>query len=138
MSAYRTETTEFQDEQCLIEALQGMGLHPKVHAQAVQLEDYVGKKRPETAEIVISRKEVPGASNEIGFKRQADGTFQAIASAYDQKTWKKWRPALTRDYSERRAMKLARSKGMAFVRRESKTENGKTNVKLIFQVAKQQ
>lgn len=138
MSAYRTEQTEFHDQECLAEALQGMGLQPKVHANAVQLEDYVGKKRPETAEIVISRKNVPGASNEIGFKRQTDGSFQAIVSQYDQRTWKKWQPSLKRDYAERKAIKMARGKGMKFVRKDTTPVNGKPHTKLIFQAASNQ
>lgn len=68
---------------CLKLALLDMGFseHQLVeHTKAQQLEGYRGDKRAETAELVIPRRYVGGAANDIGFKMQEDGTYQAIIS----------------------------------------------------------
>jgi hypothetical protein len=49
-----------------------------------QLEGYQGDKRKERAHIILPRKQVGGAANDIGFVRGADGKFSATISAYDQ------------------------------------------------------
>lgn len=54
------------------------------HKSAVNLEGFGGDKREQTAEIVIPRRAVGGAANDIGFKLQEDGTYEAIISEYDQ------------------------------------------------------
>jgi hypothetical protein len=52
--------------------------------QARQLEGYEGRLRDQTAEIIIPRSAVGGAANDIGFKLQSDGTYEAIISQYDR------------------------------------------------------
>jgi hypothetical protein len=83
MSAYREQKTSINDAQCLMTALQAKGFKPVRHTAAVQLEGYHGDRRQQTAEIVIPRAQVGSASNDIGFKLQANGNYTAIISAFD-------------------------------------------------------
>ena len=87
ISEYHSVDVEFQDEQCLVEALNEVGWTCDVHATPVNLEGYQGDKRSQKAHIVIPRKVVGGASNDIGFERQANGKYEVHVSAYDKGNW---------------------------------------------------
>lgn len=83
MSHYNKIKTKLKCKASLVKALAKMGFDKEkiqVHDTAVHLEGWHGEQRPETAEIVLPRKHVGGAANDIGFKKQADGTFEAIIS----------------------------------------------------------
>lgn len=56
------------------------------HEQATNLEGYAGDKREDLAEIIIPRRHVGGAANDIGFKLNEDGSYGAIISAYDSRS----------------------------------------------------
>ncbi len=101
-----------------------MGFHPQVSEKAQQLEGYHGDKRKQTAEIIIPRKQVGGASNDVGFKRNADGTFTAIISDYDQSSNfnLKKQQELKRIYTEKKAMKEAKANGLKFVGKKTVTD----------------
>lgn len=85
-SHYTKCRTKVKDKASLIKALEDMGFVNKmqVHEAAQQLEGYKGDKRSQTAEIIIPRRHVGGAANDIGFKLQNDGTWEAIISEYDR------------------------------------------------------
>lgn len=73
----------------MVKALQDMGFTADMirHTeQAQHLEGYQGDKRAQTAEIIIPRRHVGGAANDIGFKLQEDGTYEAIISDYDSRS----------------------------------------------------
>lgn len=87
MSHYTKVKTKLRNQAALVKALMDMGFTKEqiqVHEQAVNLEGYAGDKRKDTAEIVIPRRAVGGAANDIGFKLQEDGTYGAIISQYDR------------------------------------------------------
>ena len=87
MSHYTEIKTAFKDQAALIDALVEIGFARgsiEVHEAPVTLYGHHGDERPERAEIVIRRHYLSIASNDIGFARQADGTFQAIISEYDE------------------------------------------------------
>jgi hypothetical protein len=84
MSAYHDFQTEFNDQECLVAGLQAVGYNPNVYEVAQQLEGYHGDKRQQTAEIIVPRSQVGCASNDLGFKKQVDGTFSAIISDFDR------------------------------------------------------
>ena len=84
MSLYRERKTKINDARALEEALKQKGFSPLRHSQPVPLEGYMGDKRKDTAEIIIPRQQVGRASNDIGFKRQEDGSFAAIISDFDK------------------------------------------------------
>lgn len=88
MSHYTKIKTKLTSTAALLQALKDMGFGEaqlNVHKEAQHLQGYSGDSRPETAEIIIPRKSVGGASNDIGFKLQEDGTYEAIISDYDKR-----------------------------------------------------
>lgn len=104
-----------------------MGYHPQVSEKPQQLEGYHGDKRSQTAEIIIPRKQVGGASNDVGFKKNADGSYTAIVSDYDQGSENsnfglKKQKELKRIYTEKKAMKEAKANGLKFVGKKTVTD----------------
>lgn len=102
MSHYSICATKITNKENLVKALEDLGFKGKVnvHDVAQQLEGYQGDKREQTAEVVIPRKYVGGAANDIGFKMQADGTFQAIISDYDKRRYnKEWLDKLAQRFA---------------------------------------
>ncbi len=88
MSHYTTIKTRLTDTKALLEALAELGFKQiEVHEQAQPLYGYRGDQRSLTAEIIIRRKFVGTASNDIGFKRQAGGIFEAIISDFDHRKY---------------------------------------------------
>lgn len=85
MSHYTKCKTSISDKDCLVRALEDLGFKGKleVHDTPQNLFGYQGDMRKDTAEIVIRRQHVGGASNDIGFKLQEDGTYGGVISEYD-------------------------------------------------------
>jgi Protein of unknown function (DUF1257) len=119
-----------------VEAIKEMGYHPQVSEKAQHLEGYHGDQRQQTAEIIIKRREVGGASNDVGFKRNADGTFTAIISDYDKSATfnAKKQQQLKCIYTEKVAMKQAKNNGLKFVGKKTvnDTKTGKPVQRLQF------
>lgn len=131
MSAYTENKTTFTDAEMLAQCLREQGYERvEIHSQAVTLYDWHGQPRPQTAEVVIRRKYIDSLANDIGFKRQADGTFAVIISEYDSgKQNEKWMAQVKTRYITHGARKIAAKKGLRFL---GQTEvNGK--VKLRFE-----
>lgn len=117
MSKYTENQTEYRDSALLVECLQEMGIKQvDVHKTAQPLIGYHGDKRAETAEIIIPRKVVGRASNDIGFKLGANGSYTAIISEYDSATGydAKWQAKLKATYAERGIIQKAKQKGCTF------------------------
>ncbi len=86
MSHFVECRTEFRDPQALVAALVESGFQEsqiEVHQEAVPLYGYQGDVRPQRAHIVIRRQHVGQAANDVGWERQADGTYRAWISEYD-------------------------------------------------------
>ncbi len=133
MSAYHEyANVPFKDKAALIEALceirtrHGLagswtvGRDILVSEEAATLYDYCGKKRPQTAEIVIPGKARPGATrnsvgdaaNDIGFKLNADGSYTPIISEYDHGYYSNdWMNELKAIYVEKVVTVQAKKKG---------------------------
>jgi hypothetical protein len=106
ISEYHEVEIKFKDENILLESLKEMGYNPKVHNEATSLYGYQGDKREQKAHIVIPRKQVGGASNDVGFERTKKG-FTLHASEYD----KQWRSGnkiktLNKTYTEKKLKKV--------------------------------
>jgi hypothetical protein len=104
MSHYTRVKTQLKSTLALMQALADLGFGPeKIKHDTTgkqHLEGYEGKMREQTAEIIIPRKHVGGASNDIGFQLQEDGTYEAIISEYDKRRYdKKWVGKLTQRYA---------------------------------------
>lgn len=131
MSAYREQQTQFKDEKLLVECLRAVFSEVQLHSLAVQLEGYRGDKRSQTAEIVIPRRR-GSASNDIGFKRQADGSFAAIISEYDSHTYgAEFMRKLKLSYTESFYKKQAAKAGLRTISRKS--ADGKLRIQFIKQ-----
>lgn len=85
MSHYTVLRTQFVDAAALVKALADLGFaEVEVHEKPKHLRGWLGGVRLDSAEIIIRRKYVGKASNDIGFKRQPDGTYTAIISEFDR------------------------------------------------------
>lgn len=88
MSKYLTFTdVVFTNQALLLAALAELGYAEVEQGEALPLYGYQGDERMERAQLVIRRKHVGAASNDLGFRRTAEG-FVPIISEYDQRTLK--------------------------------------------------
>ena len=101
MSHFTKLRTRITDADGLVKALSDAGFKEvETRETAQHLYGYQGDMRPQTAEVIVRRKYVGHASNDIGFKRQTDGTFEAIISGYDRRRYsQKWLDRLTQRYA---------------------------------------
>ena len=74
-----------KDRRLLLAALADLGYTEVEEGDALPLYGYQGDRRPETAEIVVRRRYLGAASNDLGFARTPDG-YVPIVSEYDQRT----------------------------------------------------
>ncbi len=111
MSKYMTFTdTAFKDRECLLKALQECGYAETEEGAAVSLYGYRGDKREETAQIVVRRKFIGSASNDLGFRKTENG-YVPVISEYDQRYMMqgKFITNLRTNYNLKSAEKLARN-----------------------------
>lgn len=86
MSKYLTFTdVVFKSEALLIAALASLGYAEVESGEALSLYGYQGDERAERAQLVVRRKHIGSASNDLGFARTDEG-FTPIISEYDQRT----------------------------------------------------
>lgn len=130
MSEYHVIETEFKDQQVLIEALEEMGYHPEVYDKPKNLLGYQGDKRQQKAHIIIPRRQVGGASNDVGFEK-VDGKYICHASGYDAP----WRTGakiskLKQTYGEKKIMKSVRQSSRYSFMSRKVTEDGEVKIKI--------
>jgi hypothetical protein len=125
MSEFVECETKIKDRKALIEALIEMGWRKdqiEVHDTPQHLYGYQGDKRSQTAHVIIRKQHVGSSSNDIGFLRKSDGTFEAIISEYDRGAQgshakhthgynDKWIKDLTGKYTEKLYTRVAKEKG---------------------------
>lgn len=102
--------TAFKDRECLLNALKECGYAETEEGEALSLYGYQGDRRPETAQIVVRRKFIGGASNDLGFQK-TENAYIPVISEYDQQTMMhgKFLTNLRTSYNLKSAEKLARS-----------------------------
>jgi len=120
VSKYVELRTSVTDERYLVEALQDLGYQPEVCREGRSLVGYRGDERDEQAQIIIPRRQLDSASNDIGFARDKSGVYQAIISEYDRGIGfdEGWLGRLAQTYKERQTMSVAKAKGYVFKGRE--------------------
>jgi hypothetical protein len=85
MSHFTTLKTQITDVKALQAALADLGFpNVEIYTTAEHLYGYQGDVRPQTAEVIVRRKHIGWLSNDLGFKRNAAGSFDAIISEYDR------------------------------------------------------
>ncbi len=110
MSKYLTfSDVVFTDRRLLLAALAALGYGEVEEGEALPLHGYRGDRRAETAEIVVRRRHLDRASNDLGFARTPAG-YIPIISEYDQGVLLGGRflPALRTAYSERVIAEIGR------------------------------
>jgi hypothetical protein len=75
----------FRDRRLLLAALADLGYDAVEEGEALPLYGYQGDRRLETAAIVVRRRHIGPASNDLGFDRTPEG-YTPIISEYDQRT----------------------------------------------------
>jgi hypothetical protein len=128
--------TSLTDERYLVEALRELGYEPEVCQEGKALVGYMGDERSERAQIMIRRRQLDSASNDIGFARDGGGVYRAIISEYDRGIGfdDAWLGRIAQTYKERQTMAVARARGYVFKGREViNTPQGK-KVQLRFAV----
>jgi hypothetical protein len=125
MSHFTTIKTQIKDTDSLVKALADVGFkRVEVHETEQSLYGYLGDIRPETAEVIIRRKYISGSSNDIGFKRQTDGSFQAIISEFDRRRYsQEWLNQVTQRYGYHLLKATAPAEGFT-VEEEEVLEDG--------------
>lgn len=94
ISHYLEIKTKITNRSALVKALCRVGFKEnqiEVHDKATNLYGFQGDKRAQKAHVIIRRKDVGAASNDIGFEQKEDGTYEAIISQYDKGKYnQKW------------------------------------------------
>ena len=128
MSHYLDVKTQITDVEALVAALCrvetkiGRNWTVKdieVHEVADNLVGYHGDRRAQKANLIIRRHNVQGAANDIGFVKQADGTYSAIVSEYDSGNGygKTWQQRLMTFYAVEKAKRTYQAKKIKYVER---------------------
>jgi hypothetical protein len=136
MSKYEEVRTVLSEERFLVEALREFGFSPEVSHEGMSLCGYLGDERPEKAHIVIRRRQLDSASNDIGFARDANGVYRALISEYDRGIGfdDTWLGRVAQTYKEHQTMAVAKSKGYRFLGRQVVETPAGKKVQLRFAV----
>jgi len=134
LSAYLPFETEFNDQECLVKALAENTEHQytnvEIHEQPQNLYGYHGDMRPQKANIIVRRKDIGGASNDIGFAKGENGNYVAIVSDFDKlKHNDKYMVGLKSAYAAARMHKEAKHQGLKL--KSDTVVNGKRVVKYL-------
>ncbi len=133
MSAYSEfPVHEFKDKELLTAALKAMGYVPTCDAQ---LSDYWNEywgKAP-MVDLLIPKSQLVGTYDDIGFKRNADGSYSAVIGDMDRRKGfdNNWLAQLKANYTEAGVIRQAKKIGLIPISR--KLVNGK--VTLVYQRA---
>jgi hypothetical protein len=129
MSHFTCIKTQIKDKDALVQALADVGFkNVEVYETPQHLYGFQGDIRPQKAEVIIRRKDIGRASNDIGFKRQDDGQFEAIISEYDRRQYShEWLNHVTQRYGYHALMATAPAQGFS-VEEEETLEDGTIRV----------
>jgi hypothetical protein len=113
MSHFTRVRTTLRDPRVLASALAELGFRDTdVHDSPQALYGYLGDERPQRAEVIVRRRHIGPTSNDIGFARQPDGTFDAVISEFDRRTYDtSWLARVTQAYGHAAALSYAASHG---------------------------
>ncbi|MBE1530564.1 DUF1257 domain-containing protein [Actinomadura algeriensis] len=132
MSHYTKVRTTITDQKRLVTVLNDLGF-PEVesHSSPTHLYGYQGDRRPEKAEVVVRRRHVGSASNDLGFHRTADGTFEAIISGFDRRKYDAgWLKKVSQRYGRLTALAFAEDNGFDIAAEETDRRTGEVRLTL--------
>ncbi|ADD44913.1 DUF1257 domain-containing protein [Stackebrandtia nassauensis] len=124
MSHFTRVRTTLTDTATLAAALRELGFaEVEVHDTAQALHGHRGDVRPETAEVIVRRQHLGIASNDLGFARREDGSYEAIVSEFDRRKYgEAWMKKLLSTYGYLTAVAFAEQHGFAIATDEVETE----------------
>jgi hypothetical protein len=124
MSHFTRIRTALRDPQVLASALGELGFATvEVHGTAQRLHGYFGRLNADQAEVIIRKKDTLGASADIGFARQPDGTFAIVLDAMDTRRYGgEWLARLTQAYGHVAALEYAQAHGYEVVTDEAEQD----------------
>ena len=124
MSHFTRLQTKIKEVEPLVAALADVGYPTvEVHEEAVPLRGWLGDRRQQQAHVVVRRRHVGRLSNDIGFERQADGTFQAWISDYDRHRHdQKWLRRLEARYAYHATRQTLARQGFSVVGEEQEAD----------------
>jgi hypothetical protein len=131
MSHYTRLKTRITDPAALQQALADLGFpEVEVHATAQPLVGFEGSQRAQKAEVIIRRKHVGWLSNDIGFQRSADGTFEAVISEYDRNWYSQaWLNRLLHRYAYHATRARLKEQGFDLIQ-EEQAPDGRIHLRL--------
>ena len=133
MSAYSEfPVREFKDKELLTAALKAMGYVPTCDAQLSDYWNEYGGKAP-TVDLLVPKSQLSGTYDDIGFKRNVDGSYSAVIGDMDRRKGfdNNWLAQLKANYTEAGVIRQAKKIGLIPISR--KLVNGK--VTLVYQRA---
>jgi 3-deoxy-D-arabino-heptulosonate 7-phosphate (DAHP) synthase len=124
MSHFTRMRTALRDPRILARALGELGFATVgVHDTPQRLHGYWGRLGGESAEVVIRKDDASGASADIGFARQPDGSFAIVLDAMDTGRYgSEWLARLTQAYGHVAALEYAHAHGYEVVTDEAEQD----------------
>ncbi len=121
------------DPDAIKAALDEMGYVYEDHKEAQALQGYEGSNRAQKANIIIRRQHVGSASNDVGFVRKADGSYELIISQFDRSGNKKqaqdFLVRMKQIYGKHLALAKAKKLGLKIISQKTTSDN-KIKIKL--------
>lgn len=123
---------EYSDPECIKASLKELGYTFEDHKTEQSLQGYAGDRRVQTANIIIRRRHVGAAANDVGFKRKANGKYELIISKYDRggKTGINFMQKMKQLYSKHKTLKQLKKMGKT-VTSVKTTEDGRIKIKAL-------
>lgn len=132
MSEYSVIELDMNDGECIKESLKELGYIFEDHDTAQNLVGFQGDSRTQVANIIVRRKHVGAASNDIGFLKKEDGNYELIISDYDKRTTggKKILKDLKQIYGKHKFLKQAKKMGFS-VKSTKVDEKGRIKIRVM-------
>lgn len=104
---------EYSDPECIKAAIKELGYVFEDHKTAQNLHGFQGDQRKQTADIIVRRRNVGSASNDVGFRRKSNGKYELIISEYDRhgKTGTNFMERMKQLYAKHKTLKQLKKMG---------------------------
>jgi len=134
MSEYVLVNCEYNDPGCIKASLKELGYEYEEHTEAKGLVGYEGRVRKQKANIIVRKKYVGSAANDVGFKRKPNGEYELIISEYDSRKGSKsatnFLEELKQIYAKHKNLKQLKKLGTT-ISSVKKTTDGRIKIKVI-------
>lgn len=123
---------EYSDPECIKASLKELGYTFEDHKTEQTLQGYRGDNRVQTANIIVRRRHVGAAANDVGFKRKANGKYELIISDYDRggKTGTNFLQKMKQLYAKHKTLKQLKKMGKT-VTSVKTTKDGRIKIKAL-------